>query len=72
MLSEDLLSLGAQPADHLREGTVTVFHPCFNFIHTQSNKPIGHDLARHSLVRLNRIRTGYARFKSLNMNRMGV
>ena len=36
-----------------------------------SNKPIGHDLARHSLVRLNRIRTGYGRFKS-NMNRMGL
>ena len=41
------------------------------FIHTPSNKPIGHDLARQSLVRLNRIRTGYGRFKS-NMNRMGL
>ena len=41
------------------------------FIHTPSNKPIGHDLARHSLVPLNRIRTGYGRFKS-NMNRMGL
>ena len=41
------------------------------FIHTPSNKPIGHDLARHSLVCLNRIRTGYGRFKS-NMNRMGL
>ena len=41
------------------------------FIHTPSNKPIGHDLARQSLVCLNRIRTGYGRFKS-NMNRMGL
>ena len=35
------------------------------------NKPIGHDLTRHSLVRLNPIRTGYGRFKS-NMNQMGL
>ena len=41
------------------------------FIHTQPSKPIGHDLARHSLVRLNRIRTGYGRFK-FNLNRMGL
>ena len=33
-------------------------------IQTPSNKPIGHDLARYSLVRLNRIRTGYGRFKT--------
>ena len=39
------------------------------FIHTPSNKPIGHDLVRQSLVRLNRIRTGYGRF---NMNRTGL
>ena len=39
------------------------------FVHTPSNIPIGHDLTRQSLVRLNRIRTGYGRFKS-NMNRM--
>ena len=36
-----------------------------------SNKPIGHDLARYSLVRLNRIRTGYGRFNA-NMNQMGL
>ena len=41
------------------------------FIHTPSSKPIGHNLARHSLVRLNCIRTGYGRFKS-NMNQMGI
>ena len=40
------------------------------FIHTP-NKPIGHNLARHSLVRLSRVRTGYGMFKS-NMNRMGL
>ena len=34
------------------------------FIQTPSNKPIGHDLALHSLVRLNRIRTGYGRFNA--------
>ena len=45
--------------------------PIRTFIHTPSNKPIGHDLARQSPVRLNRIRTGYGRFKS-NMNRMGL
>ena len=41
------------------------------FIQTPSNKPIGHDLARYSLVRLNRIRTGYGRFNA-NMNQMGL
>ena len=41
------------------------------FIQTPSNKPIGHDLARHSLVRLNRIRTGYGRFNA-NTNQMGL
>ena len=41
------------------------------FIQTPSNKPIGHDLAQHSLVRLNRIRTGYGRFNA-NMNKMGL
>ena len=41
------------------------------FIQTPSNKPIGHNLARHSLVRLNRIRTGYGRFNT-NMNQMGL
>ena len=41
------------------------------FIQTQSNKPIGHDLARHSLVRLNLIRSGYGRFNA-NMNQMGL
>ena len=41
------------------------------FIHTPSNKPRGQDLTRHSLVRLNRIRTGYGRFNS-NMNQMGL
>ena len=40
------------------------------FIQTPSNKPIGHDLARYSLVRLNSIRTGYGRFNA-NMNQMG-
>ena len=40
------------------------------FIRTTSHKSIGHNLARHSLVRLNRVRTGYGRFKS-NMNQMG-
>ena len=34
------------------------------FIQTPSNNPIGHDLSRHSLVRLDRIRPGYGRFKS--------
>ena len=38
---------------------------------TPSRKPIGHDLTRHSLVRLNRIRTGYGRF-NYNMNLMGL
>ena len=33
-------------------------------IQSPSNKPIGHDLARYSLVRLNRIRTGYGRFNA--------
>ena len=34
-------------------------------IHTPSNKPVGlgHDLTRHSLVRLTRIRTGNGRIK---------
>ena len=41
------------------------------FIQTPSNKPIGHDLARYSLVRLNRIRTGYGTFNA-NMNQMGL
>ena len=41
------------------------------FIQTPSNKPIGHDLARYSLVRLNSIRTGYGRF-NVNMNQMGL
>ena len=41
------------------------------FIQTPSNKPIGHDLARFSLVRLNRIRTGYGTFNA-NMNQMGL
>ena len=41
------------------------------FIQTPSNKPIGHDLARYSLVRLIRIRTGYGRFNA-NMNQMGL
>ena len=41
------------------------------FIQTPSNKPIGHDLARYSLVCLNRIRTGYGRFNA-NMNQMGL
>ena len=42
-----------------------------NLIPTPSNKPVGHALTRHSLVRLNRIRTGYGRFKH-NMNQMGL
>ena len=37
------------------------------FIQTPSNEPIG----RYSLVRLNRIRTGYVRFNA-NMNQMGL
>ena len=41
------------------------------FIQTPSNKPIGHDLAQYSLVRLNRIRTGYGRF-NVNVNQMGL
>ena len=41
------------------------------FIQTPSNKHIRHDLARYSLVRLNRIRTGYGRFNA-NMNQMGL
>ena len=41
------------------------------FIQTPSNKPIGHDLARYSFVRLNCIRTGYGRFNA-NMNQMGL
>ena len=40
-------------------------------IHTPSNKPIWHDLGRHSLVRPKRTRTGYGRFKSI-MNHMGL
>ena len=40
------------------------------FIHTPSSKPIGHNIiAQHSLVCLNRVRTGYGRFK-YNMNQM--
>ena len=41
------------------------------FIDTPSRKPIGHDLTRHSLVRLNRIRTGYGRF-NYTMNLVGL
>ena len=41
------------------------------FTHTPSSKPICHDLTRHSLVRLDRVRTGYGRFK-YNMNLMGL
>ncbi len=40
-------------------------------IHTPSNKPICHDLTRHSLVRLDRVRTVYGRFK-YSMNLMGL
>ena len=39
------------------------------FIDTPSNTHVEHNLTRHSLVRLNRIRTGYGRFK-YNMNQM--
>ena len=41
------------------------------FIQTPSDKSIGHDLARYSLVRLDCIRTGYGRFNA-NMNQMGL
>ena len=40
-------------------------------IHTPSNKPICHDLTRQSLVRLDRVRTVYGRFK-YSMNLMGL
>ena len=49
----------------------TIHCRLLEFIHTPSSKPIGHDLTRHSLVRLNRIRTGYGRFK-YNMSLMGL
>ena len=38
---------------------------------TPSNKPVGHDLARHPLVRLYDIITGHDRFKYI-MNQMGL
>ena len=41
------------------------------FIHTPSSKPICHNLTRHSLVRLDRVRTCYGRFK-YNVNLMGL
>ena len=40
-------------------------------IATPLRKHIGHDLTRHSLVRLNRVITAYGRFK-YNMNQMGL
>ena len=39
------------------------------FIPIPSKKRVGHELSRHSLVRLNRIRTGHGRFQQ-NMNQM--
>ncbi len=41
------------------------------FIHTPSSKHICHDLTRHSLVRLDRLRKGYGRFK-YNIYLMGL
>ena len=40
-------------------------------IHTPSSKHICHDLTRHSLVRLDRVRTVYGRFR-YSMNLMGL
>ena len=42
------------------------------FIHTPSSKPICHDLTRHSLVRLDRVRTGYGRFKYSMLHLLGL
>ena len=41
------------------------------FIHSPSSTDICHDLTRHSIVRLYRVRTFYGRFK-YNMNLMGL
>ena len=41
------------------------------FIHSPSSTDICHDITRHSIVRLDRVRTCYGRFK-YNMNLMGL